>query len=837
MVAGRSSTISLAVLGSRDAARACAQCGRELDPPSLAARAAPDALAFCCAGCRAAYDLVRACHAPAARAPAPASSYAELDESTFRAASVRRLADATLQAELGISGVHCSSCVGVIERAPRAILGLVEARVNLTESVVTLRWREGPGGTTLSAIAREMAAMGYPTHRARDASVRERRRREDRRQLVRIAVAGACAGNVMLLAICLYAGLFEGIDPSHATFFRWTSLAITLVSLAWPGSAFFRSAWTALRTRTPHLDVPITLALVAGAVWSVVSTIRGTGEVYFDSLSVLVFALLAGRFIQSRQQRRAADQVERLFTMTPGSARRIIATSQGEAEEDVPLESIREGDLVLVRAGECIPVDGVVTRGESAVDQAILTGESRPVSVVPGASVAAGSLNATGVLRVRVTAAGERTRIAKLMRLVERGARERAPIVQMADRLAGLFTFGMLGLAALVLVAWLVFEPSRAVEQAVALLVVTCPCALGLATPLTMSVALGRAASSGMLVKTGESVEKLALAPRGSTMLLDKTGTLTAGNLSLLWWQGDEGTAALAGALERHSNHPIAVALARDLGARAGPLGAGDAREIVQRTGAGIEGLVGGRRVAVGSPAFIASIASDPARLLDRAPELAGRAWTPVGVAVDGVVAGLAALGDAVRPDAREAIDALKARGWCVRILSGDHPSVVRAVAASLGIDQADALGGLSPEEKLAIVKDGASKGTVVFVGDGVNDAAALASSTVGVSVRGGAEASLSAADAYLHSGRLASLVELVDGASRTMRVIRRNLVLSFVYNVLAVSGSFGGLVTPLLAALIMPLSSITVLTVALRSRSFDATPRQSESSPRGALP
>jgi Cu2+-exporting ATPase len=712
-----------------------------------------------------------------------------------------------------LEGVHCSACVWLLEKLPSLLPGIVEARLDLRRATLAVTWL--PGAAKLSSIATLLDSLGYRPHPARDMNARRLREAEDRRYLVRMAVAGACAGNAMLMALALYAGLFDWMESSHVQLMRWASMAVTVVSLVWPGRVFFTSAWAALRTRTAHLDVPIALALAGGGVWSVASTIRGTGEIYFDTLSVLVFLLLVGRFIQHRQQRWASDAVELLFSLTPTCARRITAGPSGaEVIEDVPVESLAAGDTVEVRAGDSFPADGEVVRGDSLVDQSLLTGESRPVPLSSGAPAVAGAVNVTSTLRVRVSATGEHTRAGRLMRMVEECSQRRAPIVRLADRISSFFTVGMIGAAAATLVAWLFIEPGRALENAVALLVVTCPCALGLATPLVLTVALGRAARAGMLIKGGDVIQRLSTPGR---IFLDKTGTLTFGRLTLARWEGDESAKALVAAIEAGSNHPVAVALARDLGGSDV-----EPSRSVQTIGGGVQGEVDGRRIAVGSPAFVRSrSAADPRGLWPSVELMIGEGLTPVVVEVDGAIAAVAGLGDQVRPDSLTAVRSLSELGWDVEVLSGDHPSVAASIGRGVGVAESKIRGGVSPETKLSVVRESSLELPTVMVGDGVNDAASLAAAGVGIAVHGGAEASLAAADVYLNEPGLRGVAELIEGSRRTMRVIWRNLGVSVVYNLTAGSLAVTGMMNPLIAAIVMPVSSLTVLILAFRSRSF----------------
>ncbi len=809
------------LVGHTRASVACTHCGLSV-PAGLVDESRSEH--FCCHGCEAAYEVIHRCglrryyemlesardHAPRVRETA--RSYAEFDAAAFRAMHVRTGASGVCSTELFLTGVHCSACVWLVEKLPRLVPGVIEARLDLGRAIVRVVWEDER--VALSKVAAVLATLGYPPHPARDARTRQLRTQEDRTQITRLAVAGACAGNVMLLAMAMYAGLLDEIQGPYEHFFRWASMAITLICLLWPGWVFFRSAYGAIWARTLNLDVPISLALIAGGVWSTVSTIRGTGEVYFDTVSVLVFALLVGRLIQSRQQRWAADSVELLFSLTPSSARRVESDATGhERIVDIPAESLEVGNIAEVRAGDSVPADGVVVDGNSLIDQSLLTGESRPVPIAPGDAISAGTVNVATTLRLRVLATGEGTRVARLMSLVADAAQRRAPIVQLADRASSWFLAGMLILAVVTFAIWWIIAPSTALERAIALLVVTCPCALGLATPLAMSVGLGRAARMGLLVKGGDAVQRLA-APRG-TIFLDKTGTVTFGRMRVVRWEGDHSVRPLVAALERGSSHPIARGLLDSLGES--DLAAND---VTQTTGGGIEGLVLGQRVVVGSPAFVrARCTIDRTGSSEHDITVAG--LTPVAIGIDGRIVAIAGLGDEIRPDARATIRHLTNLGWRVGMLSGDHDRVVTDLARSAGVDPALTFGALSPEQKLAKVREHSETGPVLMVGDGVNDAAALAAAGVGVAMHGGAEASLAAADVYISRPELGALVELIEGSRRTMRVVKRGLATSTFYNLTAGCLAVAGLINPVAAAILMPISSLTILTLSFRSRSF----------------
>jgi Cu2+-exporting ATPase len=588
-------------------------------------------------------------------------------------------------------------------------------------------------------------------------------------------------------------------------------MALATASLAWPGRLFFRGALAALRTRTRHLDLPIAIGLIAGMAISVVNTVRGSGEVYFDTLSTLTFLLLCGRWVQHRQQRAATDALEMLYSLTPSRARLWEAGTTRE----VPIDAVTPGVVIEVRAEESFPADGEIVEGRTSVDQSILTGESRPVAAGAGERVSAGSVNLSERVLVRVEAAGAETRVGRLMKLVEESAARRAPIVTAADKVAGWFVGVVIALAAITVGVWLFIAPGEAVGHALALLIITCPCALGMATPLAVTASVGCAARRGIMIKGGEVLERLS---RPGTIYLDKTGTITEGRQRLVSWTGDASVKPAVAAIEAQSSHPAARALSEALGES--PHQATDVR---QRQGEGISGVVAGERIDIGSPAYVLETLGCAAEPWVRAAVAgaADAAHTPVVIARDGRVVSVASLGDEIRHDARRAVETLLRDGWRVRVLSGDEPQVVRAVAARLGIDPADAFGGVSPEHKLGAIEDALRSGPVVMVGDGVNDAAALARATVGVSVSGGAEASLCAADVYVRRPGLLPIVELARGSRRAVRTIYLTLAVSLGYNAVAASLAMLGMVNALAAAVLMPLSGLTVLAIALRARTF----------------
>lgn len=802
----------------------CAHCGL----PVPAALVRDDAPSFCCTGCGTAYALLLSNglsgyydFAERREAPAQGSgrSYEAFDHPAFAELYVRETTGGRARTELYLEGVHCASCVWLVERLPLLQSGVARAELDVRRALAVIEW--DPRAVSLSTIAGALDALGYAPHPYRGVTRASMRKKEDRAMLVRIGVAGAIAINVMLAALALYAGEVNTMDARFTTFFRWVSLALVVPSFVWPGRVFFQGAWSAVRTRSLHMDLPIAIALAAGFVQGAVNTVRGSGPVYFDGLAILIFALLVGRFLQQRGQRLAADAAELLHALAPRTARIVEGTGDAMRTREVPAEALLPGMVLDVRAGDTFAADGIIVDGRSTVNAALLTGESVPTRVTEGTAVYAGTQNVEAPLRVRVEQAGESSRIATLMRQVEAGAQRRAPIVMLANRLAGGFTAIVLIVAALTFVIKAQMAPSvsaRALDDAIALLIVTCPCALALATPLAITVAIGRAASRGILVRGGDAIETLATP---GLLVLDKTGTLTEGRTALVEWAGPTWVQPLVFALEAGSSHPLADGFRRAWPELADEAASIPIRDAHHTAGGGLEGVVDGHHVRIGSPRFVAQGIDRVALHAEAAVELADPRYTPVHIAVDGELIAVAALGDRIRDDAAVALATLRARGWRTVMLSGDAPSVARAVGEALDFAFCEVVGGATPEAKLDYITRAAANGTVVMVGDGVNDAAAMAAASVGIGVHGGAEACLASADVYLTRPGLTPLVELVDGAQRTMRVIRRNIAFSVGYNIIGAGLAIAGLLSPLIAAILMPTSSVTVVLGSWYGRTF----------------
>lgn len=806
---------------------ACAHCGLAV-PAGLLREGEKEQ--FCCSGCRQVHALVKEWgfdqyyrlvdqqRGTLEPAQVTGRSFEDFDDPQLQAEATEAVAGERCRTRLYLEGVHCPACVWLVERLPAALPGVDEIRLNLGSAVAEVTWK--PGATKLSAVGRALDRLGYTPHVHRAARLQEARRAEDRTALARLGVAAACAMNLMFLSGALYAGEYSGMASKYEAFFRWFSLAVSVPVAFFSARPFFRTALAAVKARTVHIHLPIAVAIAVGFTASAVNVVRGSGPLWFDSLAMLVAALLGAQQVQRGAQRAALERADSLRGAAfVEFARRLEGDGPAAPTVEVPISALAPGDRVEVRSGELVPVDGVVLSGRSTLDNAVLTGETAGQPVREGDAVHAGATNQGARLVVRVDAAGEKTRIGALLAIVQEALSRRPALLLKTDLLARRFVQGFLLLAAATGLYWLHAGPAVALERVVAVLVVACPCALGLSVPLALSVTLLRAARVGVFVKNPDAFGHLR---HVGTVLLDKTGTLTEGRTTVARWDGSEAARELARALESESSHAVARAF-RTTWER--PVRVVRAVEDVREApGQGISGTLDGHAVRVGNRLHVEAAATVPAALDASAQAFVAEGLSPVFVSVDGQVAGVAGVGDPLRGDARETVAALRSLGIRVRILSGDHPAVVARVASELGIPAEDALGGLSPEQKRDVVASLAAPGhdgAVVMVGDGVNDAAALALADVGIAVHGGTGASIVAADVVLTREGIAPLLEILDGTRRLRGVVRRNLAFSLVYNAVAGSLAMLGLVGPLLGAVLMPLSSLTVVVSSASSGAF----------------
>ncbi len=623
-------------------------------------------------------------------------------------------------------------------------------------------------------------------------------------QLKRLAAAGLGMLQVMMLAVALYAGEHYGMDPGIRDFLRWVSLIIAAPVVLYAAQPFFRNAWGDLRRRQLGMDVPVGLAIGSALGASAWATVTGAGEVYFDSAVMFTFFLLTGRFLEMRARHRAGEAAEALVRLLPASATRI----GGDDDATVPVSDLRAGDRVRVRPGETVPADAEVVEGTSAIDESLLTGESLPKARGPGDAVVGGTVNRESPLVLRVTRVGADTVLSAIQRLLDRAQSQKPRVAQLADRVAAWFVGGLLILAAGVGAAWYVEAgAAQAFTIVLAVLVVTCPCALSLATPAALTAATGSLTRIGFLVTRGHALETLARATR---VVFDKTGTLTEGRVHLaetvpLGEISKERALAVAAALERASEHPLARAITD-----AAPRGPA-ASDVTSRPGYGVEGTIEGKRYRAGGPDFVAELSKKKVEL-PAADEAA--TWVVLGDET-GPIARFR-MEDRIRLEAARAVARLRDLGLEVELLSGDREGAARATASALGIETVR--GGASPEGKLARLRELESQGEIVaMVGDGVNDAPVLAGAPVSIAMGEGTELAQASADVVLLSGRLTRLAEGIATARRARGVIAQNLTWAVLYNAVALPLAALGWVAPWMAAIGMSASSLAVVTNALR--------------------
>ncbi len=707
---------------------------------------------------------------------------------------VRTESDGERALDLMVEGVHCGGCIAKIEGSLRKLPGVTEARLNFTTRRLRLRWRgEQEQG---SALLERLQGLGYRAIPYDPTQLGAADRGEAKALLKAMAVAGFAAGNIMLLSVSVWAGHAQGMDETTRTFLHWVSALIALPTLVYAGRPFFASALGALKAGHTNMDVPISLAVILTAGMSLFETIRSGPHVYFDSAVMLLFFLLIGRYLDRRARSRARSAAERLIALAGSAVTRLTADG---GREVVPPESIRLGDRVLVAPGERIGVDGRILEGRSEVDGSLITGESLPQPVGPGERVYAGTLNQSAALHLEVTAVGDETLLAEIVRLMEVAEQRKARYVEVAERIARLYAPAVHALAAATFLGWVLLSSlawQEALLIAVAVLIITCPCALGLAVPAVQVLASGRLMRGGVLLKSASALERLA---RVDAVVFDKTGTLTLGRPELISRASDDpADLRLAAGLTATSRHPLARALCQAL--PEAPAMA-DVREVPGR-GLAWEGPDG--EVRLGSRDWCGGSADGEAS----GPEL----W----LAKPGAAPLRFGFADTPRPDAAETVARLEAMGLEITMLSGDRAAVAEPLAAALGIESV--LADCRPEDKVAVLERMAEQGhRVVMVGDGLNDAPALAAALVSVSPASAADISQSAADAVFQGDALMPVAELLALARRAERLVRQNFGLSFAYNVITVPLAVAGFVTPLIAAVSMSASSLLVVGNALR--------------------
>ncbi len=717
------------------------------------------------------------------------------------------------EATLLVEGIHCSACVWLIERALAPLDGVILAEVNLAHHRLRLRWDRTR--IKLSRILKRLNTLGYSAvpfdaERAEGLAVKQ-----NKSMLYRMAFAGFGMANIMWISISLYAGELSasGIDPEHKQFFHWVSLFLATPVLLYSGWPFLKGALLGLIHRRLNMDLPITIGVVATYAYSVWVTLSGVGEAYFDTVVAFLFIILIGRYLEGMSRRNATSATSRLMELQPRSAMRI------ENGEPV-LVSVRRlaiGDQVLVRPGEKLPVDGIIIDGSSSLDESMLTGESRPVKKGVGDDVAAGTVNGQGTLTVEVSNLGQNTALAKIIHLVESAQGSKAPIQSITDRVVPWFILVILSLATLTFIFWYNHADfDTALLASVSVLIITCPCAFGLATPMSLAVSVGFSASKGVLVKNGAALETLA---KATHVVFDKTGTLTEGRMVVSDIFLDDRTTldrdelfALVAQVESYSEHSIAKAIV-SRAVETGIMQKRDIGEFESIPGRGVTAVVDGKKIIVGNSAMLQEHGiSVSESIKQKAHTVEYAMGVAVLVAIDGQMTALIAVQDKIRDDAGKLLEALRSDGIGITLLTGDSQGAAQRVAQELG-GGIDVVAHVRPEDKEQIIADLQKQGEcVVMVGDGVNDAPALSRADVGIAMGSGTDVSMDCADVVLMSSELLKIRLAFNIAQQTIRTIRQNIFISLGYNVILVPMAMSANLTPVFASIAMPLSSLLVI-------------------------
>jgi P-type Cu+ transporter len=741
-----------------------------------------------------------------------------------------------------ITGMTCASCAGRVEKALKKVPGVLNASVNLASEKATVEYLAGEMKPRDLEKAIESAGYGV-VREEEEPSVEDAHEREYRKLTADFLLAAALTALILLGSLPMMLG-FEPPIPRG-----WLNLILLVLATPvqfWAGWRFYRGAWGALKHGQANMNTLVVMGTSAAYLYSAVAALApqlftaGRADVYFDTSALIITLILLGRLLEARAKGRTNEAIKKLASLQARTARVV----RGGEEVDVPVEDVVVGNVLVVRPGEKIPVDGRVLSGESAVDESMITGESIPVTKREGDEVIGATINTSGSFRFAATKVGEDTALQQIIRMVEEAQGSKAPIQRLADRISAVFVPAVIGVAAATFLVWLLFGPEPAFTFAllntVAVLIIACPCAMGLATPTSIMVGTGKGAESGVLIKGGEALEG---AHKLDTVVLDKTGTLTRGKPELTDVIVEDGIheeelLRLVASAERLSEHPLGKTIVRGAKDRGLPLADVDAFEAV--SGGGIRARVEGRRVLVGSRRFLAESGVSEDGLLLRSEELAREGKTPIFVAVDGEPAGLVTVADVVRDESREAVDRLHSLGLEVAMLTGDNRRTAEAIACKLGVDRVVAE--VRPEDKVNEVKRLQAEGKKVgMVGDGINDAPALAQADVGIAIGTGTDVAMEAADLTLISGDVRGVARAIGLSKAVVRNIEQNLFWAFAYNVALIPVAAGvlyplfsdgsvpgvlrpvlgeyGFLNPVLAAVAMALSSVTVLSNALRLR------------------
>jgi len=713
------------------------------------------------------------------------------------------------EASLMLEGITCAACIWLNEQYLAGLPGVEQVRVNYATQRALVRWDNTQ--IRLSEILQAVQKIGYRALPYNPDQQQELHRRQRRQQQRRLAVAGLFGMQVMMLSISLYAGAWSGMEYNFQQLFRWLNLTLTLPVLFYSATPFFMSAWRDLRHWRVGMDVPVSLALGIAFASSAAATISGHGEVYFDSVVMFVFFLSASRYFESMARQRCAATVEQLVQSMPIVTTRL--STAGSAEEMVPAATLAIGDRVLIRPGETVPADGEIIAGFSAFDESMLNGESIPLDKQPGDRLLGGSINVTNPLQMEVKAVGADTVMAEIQRTIERAQADKPPLARLADRVAANFISVVLLIVVAVAIFWSMHDAERWFEIALAVLIVSCPCALSLATPTAISATLGKMQSAGLLVKQGWALEKLN---QVTHVVFDKTGTLTQGKprLEQIVCNAEferEHCLQFAAKLEQYSEHPLAKALLRETAA----VSSDAVSQVSSIAGGGIRASIEGQVYMIGNVEFIARQAGAeiPSSWLEQVDR---DAVTAVILARGDTAMAMFTFIDDLREDAGALVETLQRMGKSVLLMTGDRKAAAQQVAERTGID--DYRAQMSPQEKMEAVQAlQSANATVLVVGDGVNDAPVLSSANVSIAMGGASSLAKTSADIVLIANDLQAVAQAFDMAGRTQRVIKQNMIWALLYNFGAIPAAAAGLIAPWLAAIGMSLSSLLVVLNALR--------------------
>ena len=802
----------------------CFHCGLPAGQGATQAQVAGAWQCFCCGGCEAATltiaglgleDYYRLRSETGTRPEVWPDRFLSYDDPLFQAAFVHAAGDGLREAALLLEGVRCSACLWLIEETLKRIDGVQAINVNFVTRGATLCWR--PEVVRLSEILQRLAALGYGAHPYRPAQAEVLLRAEKRQWLWRLFVAGFGMMQVMMYAVPAYIGDAGDLAPEYDTLMRWASFVLTLPVLLYSTQPFFAGAWRGLRAGRLGMDFPVALGIAIAFAASTWATFTRAGQVYFDSLTMFVFLLLLGRYLELLARDAAGRSLSYLARLEPALAERLKNFPTTRDVESVAVAKLAVGDVLHVKPGESIAADGVVLEGRSSVNEALISGESLPVVKQAGMRVIGGSTNMESPLLVRVQRVGEQGTLASIVRLVERAAAQKQPLAESADRYARGFVWLILGVTVLAATAWLFIDPARAPWIVVSLLVATCPCALSLATPAALTAATGRLARHGLIVTRGHAIESLA---RATDLVFDKTGTLTEGHLSVVAWVV-KGTLPIADcmraalALESASEHPVGKAIHRYAQTSVDAADAIDPGTLCAVPGRGVEARIRGRLYRLGNFEFCAAL-TGRAELHCPSAEVSTSAHTRVWLAREGELLARMELSDSLKAGAVEIVAALAASGRRVHLLSGDSIEPVMHIANRLNIT--DFLSSATPASKSDYVAALRERGSIVaMIGDGVNDAPVLAHADVSIAMGDGAALAQTHADAVLLNGKLDNLRGALNLCERSLRIVRQNLIWAFAYNAAVIPLAAAGLVNPWIAGVGMSLSSLLVVLNALR--------------------